>query len=320
MFEALNRSSGVLAWTLLEYLGSTSPPRGAGLGDLQGRFDTLIAANGRAGIVARLLLAESLAYLHQTDPVWTNAHMVPRFRWSHGEAPYMWHGYARGHVGNAELFSSLKEDLLLAFDRNELSDDDLDNLASNLVSVAFWHQNNEGLDYIISRAEIKRAIAIGTKSVRRHVSWQLWRSMMDKPADPALRSLHWNEFLKPIFESIWPLDARLREEESSQNLVRMAQESGPGFPDAVDAILDFVVPYQLYDISQSMRLTRDLDGLVEKYPKAVLILIDALIDPAVHAPPRGISKLLSDCEGKDPDVRSTESYRRLRAISRLANQ
>lgn len=318
MFEALNRSSGILAWTLLEHLGSTSPSRGAGLGKLQGRFDTLMAANGRVGVVARLLLAESIAYLHQTDPLWTDANMVPRFDWSHGEAPYMWHGYARGHFGNAELFACLKGNLLLAFDRSELSDDDLDNLAGKLVSVAFWHQNSEGFEYAISSAEIKRAIATGAKSVRRHVSWQLWRSMMDKPADPTLRGLHWTGFLKPIFESIWPLDARLREDESSQNLVKMAQESGTAFPDAVDTILDFVVPYKLHDLAHSVRLSWDLDGLIEKHPKAILLLIDALVDPAVHTPPRDIAKLLSDCEAHDPAVRSTESYRRLRAISRIA--
>jgi hypothetical protein len=52
----------------------------------------------------------------------------------------------------------------------------------------------------------------------------------------------WRTLIGPLFRDIWPLDAKLRTEETAENLVLMAMECEGAFPDAVEAIVDLVVP------------------------------------------------------------------------------
>src|SRR5690606_37725454 len=60
--EALNRPGGVLAWALLEALNSLKPTASSRLPEtLRPRFDRLIAAVGRPGLLARIMMAETLS-------------------------------------------------------------------------------------------------------------------------------------------------------------------------------------------------------------------------------------------------------------------
>ncbi len=79
------------------------------------------------------------------------------------------------------------------------------------------------------------------------------------PPDKAER---WQRLIGPIFRDVWPLDAGLRGKKTAQNLVLMALECEGAFPDAVDAIVDFLVPYRLYDLSMSLRVQQKHSDLV----------------------------------------------------------
>ena len=59
----------------------------------------------------------------------------------------------------------------------------------------------------------------------------------------------------------------------------MALECEGAFPDAVDAILDVIVPYELFQIAISLRLETKHGELVGQYPLAFLKLVNALVDP-----------------------------------------
>ena len=78
--------------------------------------------------------------------------------------------------------------------------------------------------------------------------------MGDENGKPANKITRWRQIIGPFFREIWPLDASLRSEEATRNLVMMALECEAAFPEAVEAILDFVVPYRLYQVSYSLRL------------------------------------------------------------------
>jgi hypothetical protein len=55
----------------------------------------------------------------------------------------------------------------------------------------------------------------------------------------------WSDSYGPLFRDIWPLDARLRSGRATHNLVLMALECEGAFPEAVDTIIDVIVPYDL---------------------------------------------------------------------------
>jgi hypothetical protein len=109
----------------------------------------------------------------------------------------------------------------------------------------------------------------------------------------------WLTLLGPLFGEIWPLDAALRDEGSSRNLVMMALQVDTSFPDAVDAIGDLIVPYELDLLAHSLLLQHEHAALVARYPRAFLRLTSALIDPTLHSIPRDLGQLLQRCVDAD---------------------
>jgi hypothetical protein len=328
--EAMNKPGGVLAWSLLIALGSRKPQSDSGLGpEFKTRFDRLVAAPGRPGLLARVYIVRSLVYIDAVDPAWAKANLQPRLAWDHPEALPLWRSFAHGGVGSSRLFNALKEATLTAFERQELSDNEFEGLVSKLLSVAMWHKLGKAPEYSLTAAEVRRALTIGPPSARQNVAWNLW-CMMGKNGNESDnegegagsisdKATRWRTVVGPLFRDIWPLDARLRSGSTTQNLVLMALECEGAFPDAVAAILDIIVPYELYGISHSLRLEAKHSDLVSRHPLAFLNLSNALIDPARFPVPTDLAVLLLECVAADPGVASAPSYIRLHGLRRQRN-
>lgn len=208
--------------------------------------------------------------------------------------------------------------MLDCFKQEIFSDDEIESLVTQLLSVAIWHQRDEVLDYDLSPGEIKCVLIIGRPAVRQHTSWQLWRLMGDTNGPPSDKSDRWRNVVGPLFRAIWPLDARFRNEEISHNLVFMAIECEGAFPDAVDAIVDMLVPFELYrHLSHSLRLEKHCDALVSQYPVLFLRMVNAIIDPAIYPIPEDLGAFLQDCVNANPAVVNEPSYVRLYGLRRL---
>jgi hypothetical protein len=327
MTESLNSPGGVLAWSLLDALGALKCPRNAGVDPvLRPRFDRLATAEGRPGLLARVYLARSLAYLDAIDPAWVVANFEPRLVWGHPEALPLWRSYALGAIGSARLFNALKAATLAAFERQELSDDEFEGLMRNLLSIAIWHQREKAPEYDLTAAEVRRALTVGPASVRSNVSWNLWQ-LMGKPdrdeESPECANTdtptRWRTVVGPLFRDIWPLDARLRSKSTTRNLVLMALECKEAFPEAVEAILDVIVPYELYQLSHSLRLEDRHSELVRQHPLAFVRLVNALIDPAAFAVPSDLAAFLQECVAASPVIANDPAYIRLYGLRRQRN-
>jgi hypothetical protein len=325
--EALNRPGGVLAWSLLETLSAPKPKRNTGLDPaLRLRFDRVVAAEGWPGLLGRVNLARSLAYLDFIDPAWVEANLEPRLAWSHPEALPLWRSYARGGIGSSRLFNTLKPAMLAAFERQELSDDELEGLISKLLNVAVCHQRGEEPQYNLTTAEVRRALAVGPASARRNVSWNLWRMTAQPQGDEdesdsgkgaaVDKPTWWRSVIGPLFRDIWPLDARLRSKSTTRNFVLMALECEAAFPEAVEAILDLVVPYELHQLAHSLRLEDKHSALVQQYPRAFVRLVNALVDPAAFRIPGDLGAFLQECVAADPAVSDDSAYVRLNSLRR----
>jgi hypothetical protein len=318
--QALNKPGGVLAWALLDTLGALKPLPGSGLSSkLKPRFNVIATAVGHPGLLGRVYLGRFLAYLEASDPTWVVEKLLPRFSWDDPEAPAMWGAYSQGSLGSARLFNTLKLPMLEAFNRRDFSDHEFEGLFSKLLSVALWHQRGQAIEYILATSEIKRVLLVGPPVVRRNASSNFWRMMGEEQGDPADRAIRWRQIVGPLFRDIWPLDAGLRNEHTARNFVLMSLECEGAFPEAVDAIIDFVVPYQLYLLSHSLRLESKHDRLVSEHPVAFLRLANALIDPTVYPVPSDLAVLLQECVNANPSVRNEPAYVRLFGLSRQIN-
>ncbi len=185
-----------------------------------------------------------------------------------------------------------------------------------MLTVGLWRQRGQAPDYDLTSREIRRALTAGPPTVRRNASWNFWRLIGDENGEPADKATRWRQIIGPFFRDIWPLDAALRSKETTRNLVMMALECEAAFPEAVEAILDLVVPYQLYDIAHSLRLEQKHDQLVREYPLAFVRLTNALIDPAAYPVPSDLATLLQDSLSANPVVANDPAYVRLYGLRR----
>ncbi len=315
--RALNEPGGVITWVLLQHIDAGKPKAGDGFRKEHScRLSRAVEAPGQTGLLARVLLARSLAYVDTVDPTWAAANIIPRLSWNNPEASALWHARARDGTGSPRLFNGLKVAMLQAFEQETLSNHDLEGLMEQLLSVVIARARQEAQDYELLPAEVKKALITGPPLVRRHASWQFWRVMGEQTGAPLDKGARWREIIGPLFREIWPLDAKFRDEGTSHNLVLMALECDGAFEDAVDAIVDFVVPHQQYPLSHSLRLDPEHERLVHRYPKSFLLLASALIDPAIHPVPSDLPELLQACVDADASVVNEPSYIRLHGLRR----
>lgn len=318
--EAISRAGGILASVLVLMLDSRGSESGSGLPeDLANRFELIAGSPTRSGQLGRVQFFRQLAFLEAIAPDWVSRRLTPLVSWAHPEAEAVWEGFAGGNVGTPRLFSQLKAHMLAAFQQRGLPEDVQSALFDQLLQILFWLQADETLEFELSPSEVRHVLAASTRGVRRHASWRLWRIMADDEGDPNDKALRWRQKVAPIFSAIWPLDAAARDAESSQNLVLMVLECEAAFPEAVEAVADLLVPYQLYGIEHSLRLERHHDDLVARFPRSFTHLVSALIDPAVTPVPDDLPALLQACVEADQQIVRDPAYVRLFGIRRMMN-
>jgi hypothetical protein len=265
---SLSAPGGKLAWILYSCLVASEPKQACGLDrKLAARFTRAADAKGKPGLLARVFLAQYLAYLDWVDPRWTAEKLLPRFAWSDPDAAALWQARAFGHIGSAGLFNSLKPAFLQTFARQDLPVKESEGLVGHLLQAGLWHRQDEG-GYDLTSAEAKKALSAARPEVRYHAAGHLRHWAAQGP--PIERAERWLTLFGPLFREIWPLDASLRDEGSSRNLVMMAFQVDTSFPDAVDAIEDLVVPYELHLLAHSLLLQHEHAALVARYPRAFL--------------------------------------------------
>jgi NAD-dependent SIR2 family protein deacetylase len=316
--QALSEPAGSLAWTLLDGIADDRPAAGKGLSLEQSRrFTRAVRAPGQSGLFARVVLVGSLAYLDSVDHQWVSQELIPYLGWDHPQAAAMWKSRAYDHnIGSARLFNALKSAMLETFEHSNMSDRDLENFMAQLLSIALAHKRGEALDYDLSSAEIRRGLSSGPDGLRANAAWQLWRAMGEATEESNDKAVRWRQLVGPLFQEIWPLDASLRSEAISRNLLLLTIECGEAFPDAVDAVLNLVVPFQLYSLEHTLRLEPAHDDAVRRYPRSAVRLANAVIDPAVAPIPGDLADFLQICIDADPSVAAEPAYIRLFGLRR----
>jgi NAD-dependent SIR2 family protein deacetylase len=316
--RSLNRPGGQLAWALQERFLDAKPVRNGGFGDqLEPRFTRLVLAKGAPGILARVHLMQRLGDWDLISPEWTARFLLPLLEWSHPEAPAMWRAYAPGRIGTARLFNGLKPAMIRAFERPDMSDHDLEGLIGRLLNIGIWHRRGEGPEYLLEDKEVRRILTVGPRTVLQHVSWFFWRTMADANDEMPDKGERWRKVVGPFFRAIWPLDANLRSENVSSNLVEMAAECQSAFPDAVEAIVDVVVSFEIHKIALALKLEPHHESLPREHPASFLKLVNALVDPDRHRIPSDLAEVLEECKEADPTVVDDSAYRRLFGLRRL---
>jgi hypothetical protein len=96
----------------------------------------------------------------------------------------------------------------------------------------------------------------------------------------------------------------------------MALECGDAFPDAVEAIRDLIVPYEVVTIGGWLQAQPSHQEATAGHPRAFLWLLDAVLSSEREAVPFDLGPVLEECLGADQSLRSDPSVVRLDALRR----
>jgi hypothetical protein len=315
---ALNEPGGELTWTLCDALSAQEPHAGSELGDeLDGRFDRAVSAPGRPGLLARVYLLRLLPWLYHVAPTWSGERLLPLLVPNHPEARLLWRARLGGDVPRIPaLFNALKPHLLALFQDEAMSQWEAQGLAHALLRPAIWRRLRPDDGWQIEPAEIRRALRAAHAEVRHQAAWMLWNWMGEEKAEPVDRAARWRVHVGPLFRDAWPLDVACRDSETSQRLVMMVLEAEDAFPDAVDAVAPVLLPYDMVTAIIGLDLDDRHKEMPERYPRAVVALLDSLVDPPRATPPHDLGNVLARCVAADSGLAGEPAYRRLHAIAR----
>ena len=96
----------------------------------------------------------------------------------------------------------------------------------------------------------------------------------------------------------------------------MALECGEAFPDAVEAICDVVVPYEVVTIAGWLQGQQSHRDATTGHPRAFLRLLNAVLSADAVAIPPDLGAVLDECLAATPSVRSDPAFVRLDALRR----
>ena len=314
---AINSPSGLLARALQAWIGRSKWPVDQGFGpDMGTRLDRLATASGPAGRNARLILVRDLAFLHYVDPDWTMRTLVPRLSWTDPEASSLWLASAGSQIGRAALFNALKPAFLEACLRAGSHRQRSDALATELIQVARWKLDPKAAGYDLTWMEARSTLSRAPVAMRQSASMVLLRLAANDKDSIADRAQRWRECVGPLVERIWPLDAAARDERSSSNLALMTLECAEAFPEAVDAIIDFVVPFELVRIYDWPSPSGSHRTTVFRHARAFLRLLDRALGPHPARLPTDISSTMNRLVSENPGLEGEPAYQRLEALRR----
>lgn len=310
--EALNRPGGELVRALLTRTGKQRTNAGLPV-EIEPRLTKAVSSDRHAGLLARVICCNHLCFLYRVDPTWTAKHVLPRMVWSHAEARPLWNAYAHSPPGPAGLFNAVKSDMLLAVASHLLNEHAINGLIGNLLQAAIWKKVGAEGAFQLDFADVKRILSASSEAARQNVAWQLNRLIQKNDSKWQTPGERWRNLIGPLINEIWPLDAKLRSPETSRRLVSVAVHSGDAFPEAVEMIVDLIVPYRIY---QTGMLAEENGNLARTYPRMALKLMNALTDPEESPLPDDLRRLLHECEKADPTITTDPAYIRLDALLR----
>jgi hypothetical protein len=141
----------------------------------------------------------------------------------------------------------------------------------------------------------------------------MWlRSKADEGTKAEDADSRWRGQVGRIFREVWPLDAKLRDHETSRRLIWLPLSCDTEFADAVDFVVNLIVPMDMLQVSICFEFEKTGKDLLRKYPRSFLRLLNAAIDPRLFRIPEDLGNVLDKVEVADPSIVEADEFRRLK--------
>lgn len=282
--------------------------------------DAILQADGEAGRQGLYRLLLQLRFLDYADSAWTEATLLEPLRREGGVPPEQWDAISRIGLLRADALSFIAIEMARRVSDERLPEDVRSRLAERLVlPVAI--ELREGRPPPMSLPEIEQMLRLGGDQVRAAAAHALVRLVEDSEDSAGTYRLG----VAPILANGWPKDRAARSSAVSDALAPLPAAAGPALPEAVTAIADLLVPFDVWSLWEyRLYKEREVGGARElrapcdlAQAKAVLTLLDRTIgDEEGSVVPRDLDLALTTIVEHWKGAPKDRAFGRLTALAR----
>lgn len=286
--------------------------------------ETLMATDGRAGLVVRHRLSEHLSYFMKADADWAEDFLLSELSSEEETSLPLWNAVVRRVISQKVL------EIIAPFVRRRAIDPRLPretrkSLAIRLVVDSLYAFRDKRAPYV-THADLQQMIIDLDDEIRAAAAEALQRFLQEVTAvDPFTREELFSGSVEPFLRTVWPQERSLTTPGVSKALADLPAAAGEMFPAAVDAIERFLVPFECWsmieyglygdDENQRPRMSRINTG--EKAASFLQLLDRTIPISGTASIPNDLSSALQQIRTVAPRLAGTPSYRRLATAARL---
>lgn len=289
--------------------------------------DAIIAAPGRSGLIVRHRLIEHISYFLDADHAWTEENLVRPLLIDDGNSLTLWRAIARATrfrkvlavIGNAMAERAADP---------RLGRETRGRLVFSLV-IETLYAFHEGRAPVVPNARIQQMLRTLDDEVRGTAANAVQMFVQQVSAGPAQNgeppsaASLFRSAAAPFLRDVWPQERSLATPGVSKAFADLPAASREAFPQAVDAIERFLVPFEcwsmldygLYGNEGDTKKLSMIDD--EAKARALLRLLDHTVGTSDGAiVPLDLTDALDQIRAIAPDLADGVTYRRLSTAAR----
>ena len=264
--DAINHPVGILTQSLIQRLAEKAGGNDRLPIELRPYFNQIAEGEDNVYILARVMLASELPYLHSIDPDWTQAKLISRLDWSTSpEASLVWKGYLWRPRIDRNLFEALKRLSIMGLEHLDTLGPSGSNLIRLLAIASFDFPDS------LSRQE-KRLFLKKLDARQLEEVVDILKDFLEGAGEQS--AALWRERVAPWFVASWPREVDKKGSGLSLSLALLVIKAQEAFPEAVAAVRSYLV--RSSDISGVLFALEESE-YPGRYPDATLTLLDSLL-------------------------------------------
>jgi hypothetical protein len=284
---------------------------------LSGR-DLILATKGRAGRQALYRMLLQVRFFNRVDPAWTRAKLLGLLGEHDGVVPELWDAISRIALLPPDALGLIAEEMVRRVSDRRLTAEVRARLAERLILPAAIALA-DGSAPPVSLPTIEQFLRMGGTEVRSSCARALSRWLADSKSPEE----HFRTAVLPVLERGWPKDRSAQSHDVADAFASLPSASQTAFPEAVAALADLLMPFDVWSLWEYRLYRRDESGRELRHPndeseaRALLTLLDRTIgNQEGDVAPHDLDVALASILNHWPKAVQDRRYQRLAALAR----
>ena len=326
--DTLNTAAGRLVGVFLSLCpnitSNKNPFRNRNL--LRAMRDSIIAADGKAGLISRHRLIEALPYFLKADAEWSKQNLVKPLVADDAQSLALWRAIAR-RTQFADVLKVIGHQMADRAADRRLGRETRGSLLSSLVLESL-HAFRDGRKPVIPSAKVEQTLRAVDDEVRTTAAQMVLRFLSSMANNPKIQPRQsagevFRIAVAPFLQNVWPKERSLITRGVSAAFADLPAAAGEAFSEAVTAIERFLVPFDCWSM-YDFGLGGDVDSVprleainTSERATALLRLLNLSIGTAEGSVvPMDLAEALDQIRSASGKLVQDSAFRRLETVAR----